>query len=123
MAGLSAHGATFSFHSFNAAIVGLSVNTPTAEIVDMTPVGAPASQILMVPTGAVSGGEVSVDYIRLTDTVDPQSLVSKCAALQFSSAGFSLSRRAILQSATTEVRAGDIVKGTLRFVLTDYQGE
>lgn len=122
MAGLSAHGGTFTFMSFQAAVTGLSVETPTAEIVDMTPAAAGAQYVVMVPTGAWSGGSVSVDYIRLPGTADPQSLVGACAPLSFSSAGYSVTKRCVLQSASTEARVGDLVRGSLRFVLTDYTG-
>jgi hypothetical protein len=122
MAGLNAHGGTFTFQGFSAAVTGISVETPTAEVVDMTPMTASASQMVMVPTGAWSGGTISVDYIRVSQTVDPQTLVSKCDQLTFSSSGFSVSRRVVLQSASTEARVGDLVRGSLRFVLTDYTG-
>jgi hypothetical protein len=122
MAGLSAQGGTFTFQGFSAAVTGISVETPTAEVVDMTPMTASASQMVMVPTGAWSGGTVSVDYIRLAGTADPQTLVSKCAQLSFASPGFSVSRLVVLQSASTEARVGDLVRGSLRFVLTDYTG-
>ena len=122
MAGLSAHGATFTFQTFSAAITGISVETPTAEVVDMTPRSAASTEAIMVPTGAWSGGTISVDYIRLAGTADPQSLVSKCDVLSFSSSGYSVSKRVVLQSASTEARAGDLVRGSLRFVLTDYTG-
>lgn len=122
MAGLTAHGGTFTFQGFTAAITGLSVETPTAEVVDMTPSSASASTVVMVPTGAWSGGSISVDYIRLSSTGDPQGIVKLAGQLTFSSAGYSVSRRCILQSASTEARFGDLVRGSLRFVLTDYQG-
>jgi hypothetical protein len=122
MAGLTAHGGAFTFHGFSAAVTGISVETPTAEIVDMTPMTASANQVVMVPTGARSGGTITVDYIRLAATADPQTLVSRCDQLSFSSLGFSVSRWVVLQSASTEARVGDLVRGSLRFVLTDYTG-
>jgi len=122
MAGLSAHGGTFTFQSFQAAVTGLTVETPTAEVVDMTPADAASNYIVMVPTGAWSGGSISVDYIRLTGTADPQTIVGKCDSLSFTSAGYSVTMRCVLQSASTEARVGDLVRGSLRFVLTDYTG-
>jgi len=120
MAGLTAHGGTFTFQQFEAAITGISVEAPTAEIVDMTSAIAPAGQMVMVPTGSLSGGAISVDYIRTGETVDPQTLVSQCDNLLFASPKYSVSRQVILQSASTEVRVGEIIRGSLRFVLTDY---
>jgi hypothetical protein len=120
MAGLNAHGGTFTFSNFTAAISSISIETPTAEVVDMTSISAAANHVVMVPTGAWSGGAISVDYIRVSQTVDPQTLVSKTARLSFSSAGYSVARQVVLQSASTEARVGDLVRGSLRFVLTDY---
>ncbi len=122
MAGVTAHGGTFSFGGFSAAVVGVSVETPTAEIADMSGIQNTSSQIVLVPTGSWSGGSVTVDYLRRTATADPISLVRSVGTLTFSSAGFSVARRAILESASSEARAGELVRGTLRFRTTDYMG-
>jgi len=122
MAGLSAQGGTFTFRGFQAAVTGLSVETPTAEVTNMTPAGARVGAIVMVPTGEWSGGAVSVDYIRKSNTMDPQTLVRQTGSLTFASAGFSVARNVILQSASTEARVGDLVRGSLRFIITDYTG-
>jgi len=121
MAGVSAQGGTFTFGSFAGAITGISVQTPEAEVVDMTGATAAAGQAVLVPTGDWTGGSVSVDYIK-TSSTDPQTLVKQVGQLTFSSAGFSVTRRAILQSASMEARVGAVVTGTLNFVVTDYQG-
>jgi hypothetical protein len=121
MAGVSAHGGTFTFQGFVGAITGISVQTPEAEIVDMTDATAAIGLVMRVPTGELTGGSVSVDYIKTSNT-DPQTLVKQVGQLTFSSAGFSVTRRAILQSASMEARVGAAVTGTLNFVVTDYQG-
>jgi hypothetical protein len=133
MAGFSAQGATFTFNAtgvgiFRATVTGISVETPTAEVTDMTPAAAPVTQILMVPTGAWSGGSVSVDYIRDAgagtgspqNIGDPQVLVTKHGNATFASPNLTVSRNVILQSASTEARVGDLVRGSLRFIITDY---
>lgn len=83
----------------------------------------PVGAIVMVPTGEWSGGTISVDYIHagLLQT-DPQEMVRQVGLLRFRSLGLSVARNAILESATTEARTGDIVRGTLRFRMTDYYG-
>lgn len=121
MAGVSAHGGTFTFQGFVGAITGISVQTPEAEVVDMTSSADVVGSIVRVPTGEWTGGSVSVDYIKTSNT-DPQTLVKQVGQLTFSSAGFSVTRRAILQSASTEARVGAAVTGTLNFVVTDYTG-
>ena len=132
MAGFTAQGATFTFTtpsgSFTAKLTGISIETPTAEVTDMTPAALGSGYIILVPTGDWSGGSMSVDYIRETSSQsanaigDPQSLVRKHGPATFASAGMSITRNVILQSASTEARVGDLVRGSLRFVLTDYTG-
>jgi hypothetical protein len=137
MAGFTAQGATFTFQAggvglFQATLTGISIETPTAEVADMTAAGEPVNYIVLVPTGAWSGGSMSVDYIRASTASgpntgpqqigDPQSLVTKYGVAMFSAPGISVSRNVILQSASTEARVGDLVRGSLRFVLTDYTG-
>lgn len=89
----------------------------------MTSGGDSTGTSLLVPTGDWSGGAVSVDYIHAsTNPTDPQDIVRKVGQLAFSSPGYSVTRQAILESATTEARTGEIVRGTLRFRITDYYG-
>lgn len=120
MAGVSAQGGTFTFRGIRATITGLSVETPTAEVVDMTSYAAPINTVMLVPTGAWSGGSVTVDYVHQAGGVDPQTVVRQVGQLVFGSPGYSITRQAILESATTEARLGDRVTGSLRFRLTDY---
>ena len=132
MAGFSAQGATLTFNwtrevglqsvsgTFGAAIVGVSVETPVAEVVDMTAVDDPPGYSVLVPTGDWSGGGVTVEYIATTATGDVQNVVRGVGDLAFTSPRFSVTRRAILESASQEIRFGDVVRGTLNFRLTDY---
>jgi hypothetical protein len=131
MAGFSAHGATFTFVgslgnsgpvSFTGAITSINVTTPTAEIVDMTSVTDAVDVRVLVPTGAWAGGEVSVDYIATAGTGDVKDLVRRVGPLSFASPLFSVTRRAILESATQEASVNGIVRGSLTFRVTDYQG-
>lgn len=127
MAGVTAHGGTFTYSadllgSFSATVAGISVETPQAVVVDMTPVYAPASAIVMVPTGEWTGGSISVDYIHAAGGFDPQRLVRSYGTLTFGSAGYGVERTVVLESATTEAKVGDIVRGTLKFRMTDYTG-
>lgn len=121
MAGVSAQGATFTFRGVQAIVSGISVETPAAEVVDMASAVDPVGTIGMVPTGEWSGGTISVDYIHAGPfQTDPQLLVRQIGQLAFASPGYSVVRNAILESATTEARTGEIVRGTLRFRITDY---
>lgn len=127
MAGVTAHGASFLFSandgsSFSATAVGVSFEAPTAEVVDMTGIDDPANFLMRVPTGAWSGGTLTVDYLHSGGVHGTQAFVRKPGVATFSSAGFSVSRRVILESASAEARAGELVRGSLRFTLTDYVG-
>jgi hypothetical protein len=120
MAGVTAHGATFSFNGIRATITGISVEMPTAEVADMTGAGDSAGQMVIVPTGAWSGGTITVDFLAING--DPQAYVKQTGQLTFASAGYSVSRRVLLESASVDARAGELVRGSLRFRMTDYMG-
>lgn len=113
------YNATFSFNGAVATVVGVQVETPSAEIVDMTGVGDNANAIVLVPTGAYTGGTITVDY--LANGV-PQAELGTVGPIVFTSSALSVTRRGILESATVEARTGELVRGTMRFRLTDYTG-
>ena len=122
MAGVTAQGATFTFSGVMAIVTHLSIMTPKAEIVDMTGINDPAGATVMVPTGSNSPGSVTVGYLYAAGGVDPQTAVGVQGPLVFGSPGYSVSRNVILESASTEVGLGDVVRGSLNFVMTDYYG-
>ena len=129
--GFSAQGATFTYSgtlpfggsvSFVGSIVGISVESPQAEVVDMTKVGDPVGYSVQAPTGAWTGGSVSVDYLKRDGAGDPSSLVRSYGTLTFSSPKHSISKTVVCESASEEARVGDLVRGTINFRLTDYTG-
>jgi hypothetical protein len=120
MAGATAHGATFSFLGFSGKLTGISVEMPTAEVANMTSVAAGRGLMVMVPTGESSGGTITVDFLAFS--ADPQTFVKMVGNLSFSSGGYSVSRRVICESASVTAQAGEIVRGSLKFLMTDYQG-
>jgi hypothetical protein len=124
MAGATAQGATFTFVttglSFVGKIVGISVEMPTAEVTNMTAVSDGLGYSYMVPTGEWAGGTITVDF--LTTNADPQLFVRKVGNLVFSSAGYSISRRVVCETASVGGQAGELVRGSLKFLMTDYQG-
>jgi hypothetical protein len=65
---------------------------------------------------------VTVDYVHIAGGLDPQAVIGVRGPLVFGSPGYSVTRNAILESASTEVRSGDVVRGSLNFVMTDYYG-
>lgn len=123
----SAQGATFTFTpdaagAMTANLTRLSVDPPTAEIVDMTPGGADPKQIILVPTGDWRGGSVSVDLLLHAGAPNLQSLVGLTGQVTFASPNLSVTRRVILESTGIEASVGDLVRANMNFRLTDYTG-
>jgi hypothetical protein len=117
MAGFTAQGATFTFNNVRATVVSVQVEEPTAEVVDMTGMFDNTGHQILVPTGAFSGGTVTVEFIgqatpATIGTIGPLSFAN--------STGVNLTRRCILENASIEARTGDLVRGTMKFRLTDY---
>lgn len=126
MAGFAAQGATFTFvgsrGDFKGVVVGINVETPAAEIVDMTSPADPTGYSVRVPTGEWSGGRISLDFLATSATGDIQSIVRGIGPLTFASQNWSVTRRCILESANTEARVGELVRGSATFIPTDYSG-
>lgn len=126
MAGFSAHGATFTFTgsrgNFAGAVVGLNVETPVAEVADMTSTIDPLGYSVAVPTGEWSGGRIVLDFIATAGTGDLQNIVRGIGPLVFASPTVNVTKRCVLESANTEVRVGELVRGSATFRMTDYQG-
>lgn len=125
MAGFSVQGAAVTFTPQNGSpatvtATRLSIETPQAALVDMTSASDPLGANVMVPTGDTSPGSMSVDFIATNAFLNPQAIVGSTGILAISAPGYSLSRNAVLQAATVDHQSGDIVRGTLRFTITDY---
>ena len=120
MAGFVASGATFTFCGVKATVTRVSVETPTAEIVDMTAHNTPAGQIVLVPTGAYTGGTIDIDYIAGNGGTDPATAVGKCGDAVFNGVGYSVTKKVVCESATKDASVGQLVAGSMRFRLTNY---
>lgn len=122
--GLSASGATFTFTSnlgnLTANVVSVSVETPEAQVVEMTTSSDPASSQILVPTGEYKGGSISVEYVRYSGQTDPNNLLGGVGTASFSSPGLTTSKQVYLRRASEEARVGDVVRGTLELAWTDY---
>lgn len=126
MAGVTAQGATFTFvgtrGQLSANVTSLSVSSPEAEVADMTGIATPAGQRIMVPTGDWSGGSIDVEYLASAGGFNPEGFVRDVGTLTFASSGLTVTKRAILVSAQRQASVGELVRGSLRFTLTDYTG-
>lgn len=111
----------FSFAGFTAKVVGVSVESPKAELADMTSMYNGIGQMVVVPTGDWSGGSIAIDYIANAGAV-ATSLVRARDILLLSAPNMSVSFNAICESVSAESKVGDVFRGSLKFVLTDYYG-
>lgn len=125
--GITAQGATFTFLSsignVSANVTRIAVELPVAEVADMTSITTPERLQILVPTGSLKGGSVSVDYIASRVGVAPLRYVGRSGTLSFQSPGYSRKASVILESASEEAAINDVVRGSMKFALTDYSGE
>lgn len=115
------YSATFTYGTFSGYVTGLQVEHPTAETVNMTGANDPVGTFRLVPTGEKKGGSVTVDFMH-NGTYDVASLIGTYGSLTFSSTAYSVSKNVICETASMEARTGEVVRGTLKFLLTDYTG-
>jgi len=120
VAGVVAKGCTFTFGTMSAAVTRINVETPVADVVDMTSITDVSKKIVMVPAGTWRGGRVNVDYLRASNGADLQFSVGAIDTLTLSGSDYSVSRKVVLESATTEAGVGELVRGTIRFLITDH---
>lgn len=115
------YSATFTYGSFAGYVTGLQVELPTAETINMTGQNDPVGTFKLVPTGEKKGGGITVDFMH-NGTYDVASLIGTYGTLTFSSSAYSVSKNVICETASMEARTGEVVRGTLKFLLTDYTG-
>lgn len=125
MAGLTAHGAAFVFLDFRGDITGISIESPSAEVTNMTSASDPVGHIVMVPTGEIAGGTITVDFLAKAPPGSgaaplPTVYVKKVGSLFFASPSFACKVNVVCESASISAQSGDLIKGTLRFRPTDY---
>jgi hypothetical protein len=115
------YSATFSYGSFSGYVTGLQVEHPTAETVNMTGRSDAVGTFRLVPTGEKKGGSITVDFMH-NGTFDVAALIGTYGSLTFSSTAYSVSKSVICETASMEARTGEVVRGTLKFLMTDYTG-
>lgn len=111
-----AYNASFSFGGFSGQVTGISVEAGTPEIVDMTGSGDPPGTAVMVPTGDFKPGSITVDFLAGGSVPNTGTK----GQLSFNSSVYSIGRNVVLESAQVEARVGELVRGTMKFVMTDY---
>jgi hypothetical protein len=117
---LTSQGLTFTFSGFVARYTSISVEEPQAEVVDMTSFDGPIKKRRMVETGDVTQpGRIRVDYMRLAGTAAPLTVTGLRGQLVIAHQNISVSKQAILQTASSEMAVGDIIRGTVEFVIDE----
>lgn len=109
------YSATFSFSGFSGYVTGISVEAQQPEIVDMTGGSDPLGANVMVPTGDYRPGTITVDF--LMESVPNTGTTGQ---LLFTSTAYAIVRNVVLESVQVEARVGEFVRGTMKFVMTDY---
>lgn len=111
-------GCTFTFASLSWDVTAISVESPTPEVVDMTPISKPTAGLVMVPTGAAtSPGSITVDALGFAD---PNGLAGVRSTATFATPRGTISRTAICTSASVEARTGDLFRVRFTLMPTDY---
>lgn len=126
---IAAQGATFTFtartggYRFSGGVTKVTVETPQAEIAEVTGLYDTTTSIVRVPTGAKTGGSINVEFFVLsTGSMNLDTMIGKTGSLAFNTTGYSLSKNVIVESASSGASVGDIFRGTMRFIPTDYYG-
>jgi hypothetical protein len=126
---VAAQGASFSFTankgggSFSGGVTKVSVDTPQAEITDVTGLYDTTMSMVKVPTGATTGGLITVEFIVLNSgSMNIDTLIGKTGTLAFNASGYILSKNVIVESASSGASVGDVFRGTMKFVPTDWYG-
>lgn len=115
-----AQGSSCSFAGVAFTAVSVRVESPTAELADMTGTSSNLGTMAMMPTGGVtSPGSVTVEVLS---PLYPGSLVKRVGPLAFGGPGIGLSINCVCTSVSVEAKVGDLIRSTLTFVPSDYYG-
>jgi hypothetical protein len=128
---IPSHGTTFSFSAdqdfVSGQVTSISIEEAQPEVVDMTAIDDPLGGRRIMATGDVlSPAKVTIEFMRTvsdlggfspgytTDTfgaVEGTLVISK-------SPGFILSQQAVLDSASTDLAVGDVIRGKMSFTIS-----
>ena len=128
---ISSHGTTFSFSAdqdfVSGQVTSISIEEAQPEVVDMTDIGDPLGGRRIMATGDVlSPAKVTIEFMRTlsdlgnfppgytTDTfgaVEGTLVIGKAPSLL-------LSQQAVLDSASTDLAVGDVIRGKMSFTIS-----
>ena len=114
----STQGSSVSFGGVTFEVVSVSVQSPTLEIVDITPPGASLGTKWYVPTGDyTAAGRISVEVLA---SFNPIGLQGTRDSLSFNTPFGNFRYYVILESIEFTARVGELFRATLNFSTTDY---
>lgn len=124
---ISSQGTTFSFPGISGLFTSISVEEPEMEVVDMTTWDdafvAGRGRKRLVATGDMkSPGKITVDYLRESGSTTPLEMRGAYGNLLLqmpngSGGTLTVFKKAYLESATTEIATGDVIRGRITFMI------
>ena len=124
---ISSQGTTFSFPGIIGLFTSISVEEPEMEVVDMTAwddafVAGRGSKRLIATGDMKSPGKITVDYLRDHSSTTPLEMRGAYGDLILSipdgpGGPVNILRKAYLESATTEIATGDVIRGRITFLI------
>lgn len=121
---ISSHGATFTFSGIaglNGNVTSISVEEAQPEVVDMTTVSDDIGIRRVIATGDVlSPPKVSIEYFRTGSNLaaaEPLSFTGSTGAMVIGHSSFSVAAKAMVESMSTEMAVGDVIKGRISFII------
>lgn len=131
---ISSQGTTFTFSTtlgnFSARVTRISVEEAQPELVDMTSVGDAIGTRRVIPTGDItSPTKIQIEYMRGTadlvlfpvGSLGEQFVPANgpYGTLSIQHQNFSVVVPASVESASTELASGDVIRGRLSFVVNN----
>ena len=125
MAAFVSAGGSVSWSGINLSPRSITYNSASAETVTIPALyQAKNTSPLVVPTGDNQGGSVSVEYTRDLGGINMSTYVGQAAPFSYiDSNGYGITvNNMLLVSCSENVGTGEVVTGTLEFVLTSFSG-
>ena len=126
---ISSHGTAFSFSAdqdfVSGRVTSISIEEAQPEVVDMTAIDDPLGGRRIMATGDVlSPAKVTIEFMRTASdlggfppgyTTDTFGAVE--GYLSISCPSFTLNQPAVLDSASTDLAVGDVIRGKMSFTI------
>jgi hypothetical protein len=127
---ISSHGTTFSFSSdqdfVSGQVTSISIEEAQPEVVDMTDIGDPLGGRRIMATGDVlTPPKVTIEFMRRQGDLSnfPPGFSTETRGyvegnLVISCPSFAINQQAVLDSASTDMAVGDVIRGKMSFTIS-----